>query len=65
MKCLHKQNEVFELDSFTGCLSPLLRPMMDVLANRLDVNQNFPDKELLMMRVTEEANLCGINFVCS
>jgi hypothetical protein len=39
--------------------------MSDVLAFWLDVNQNFPDKELLTMHVAEEANLHGINFVCT
>ncbi len=64
MKHLNQQNDMFEPDSFTGCLSLVLRPMSDVLAFQLDVNQNFPDKELLTMRVAKEANLCGINFVC-
>jgi hypothetical protein len=62
MKRLNQQNDMFEPDSFTGCLSLVLRPMSDVLAFWLDVN---PDKELLMMRVAKEANLCGINFICT
>ncbi len=28
-------------------------------------NHNFPDKEILTLHVPEEANLGGINFVCS
>ncbi len=65
MKRLNVQNDDFKPDSFTGCLSLTLRPMMEVISFRLDVNHNFPDKEILTMRVPEEANLRGINFVCS
>jgi hypothetical protein len=59
MKRLNQKNDMFEPDSFTGCLSLVLRPILDVLAFWLDVNQNFPDKELLTMRVAKEANFCG------
>jgi hypothetical protein len=65
MKCLNVQNKDFKPDSFTGCLSLTLQPMMEVISFWLDVNHNFPDKEILTMPVTEEASLCGINFVCS
>jgi hypothetical protein len=64
MERLNAQNEGFELDSFTGCLSLTLQPMMEVISFQLDVNHNFPDKEILTIRVAKEANLCGINFVC-
>jgi hypothetical protein len=65
MKCLNAQKDSFEPDSFTGCLSPTLRPMTKFISFWLDVNHNFPDKEILTLRVAEEANLHGINFVCS
>jgi hypothetical protein len=39
--------------------------MTEVISFWLDVNHNFPDKEILTMHVAKEANLCGINFVCS
>jgi hypothetical protein len=65
MKRLNAQNNSFEPDSFTGCLSPTLRPMTEVISFQLDVNHNFPDKEILTLRVAKEANLHGINFVCS
>jgi hypothetical protein len=65
MKRLNAQNDSFEPDSFTVCLSPTLQPMMEVTSFQLDVNHNFPDKEILTLRVAEEANLCGIDFVCS
>jgi hypothetical protein len=38
---------------------------MDVKAFWLDVNQTFPDREILAMCVAaKEANIGGINFVC-
>ncbi len=39
--------------------------MTEVISFWLDVNHNFPDREIRRMRVAEEANLRGINFVCS
>ena len=39
--------------------------MADVHKCRLEVNHTFPDKEILVLRVAEEANLRGINFVCT
>jgi hypothetical protein len=65
MKRLNAQNDSFEPDSFTGCLSPTLQPMMEVISFLLDVNHNFPNKEILMLRIAEEANFHGFNFVCS
>ncbi len=65
MKHLNAQNENFEPDSFTGCLSLTFQPMTEVISFWLDVNHNFPDKEILMICVAKEANLRGINFVCS
>ncbi len=38
---------------------------MEVISFRLDVNHKFPDKEILTLHVAEEANLRGINFLCS
>ncbi len=65
LKRLNAQHNSFELDSFTGCLSPTLGPMTEVMSFWLDVNQTFPDKEILTLRVADKANLCGIDFVCS
>ena len=39
--------------------------MADVHKCRLEVNHTFPDKEILVLCVAEEANLRGINFVCT
>jgi hypothetical protein len=65
MKRLQAQNESFNPDAFTGCLFPTLQPMTEVMSFWLDVNQTFPDNDILTMRVAEEANLRGIDFVCS
>ena len=35
--------------------------MADVQKGRLEVNHTFPDKNILLMRVAEEANLRGVN----
>ncbi len=64
MKHLNKQNKDFEQDSFIGCPSLSLRPLMDVKVFWLDVNQTFPNREVLVIHVTEEANLLGVNFIC-
>ena len=39
--------------------------MTDVQKGRLEVNHTFPDKEMLLMWVAEEANLQGVNLFCS
>ncbi len=65
MKRLKDQNEEYEPESFSGCLALVLRPMSDVQKCRLEVNHTFPDKEILAMRVAEEANLQGINILCA
>ena len=59
IKRLRENNEEYEPESFSGCLSPFLRPMADVQKGRLEVNHTFPNKKILLMRVAEEANLRG------
>jgi hypothetical protein len=39
--------------------------MVDVQICCLEVNHTFPDKEILVLFVAEEANLRGINFLCT
>jgi hypothetical protein len=65
LKRLKDQNENFDAEGFSGCLTLGLRTMVDVQKCRLEVNHTFPDKEILVLRVAEEANLRGINFVCT
>jgi len=64
MKRLKDQNNNFDPEEFSGCLKNGLCTMVDVQNCRLEVNHTFPDKEILVLCVAEEANLRGINFVC-
>jgi hypothetical protein len=61
IKHLKENNEEYEPESFSGCLSLFLQPMADVQKGRLGVNHTFPDKKILLMRVAKEANLRGVN----
>ena len=45
----------------TGHLSPQLRNMTTVEREKLMVNDTFPSKEILLIRIAEEANLTGVN----
>ncbi len=65
MKRLKENHDEYEPESFSGCLALVLRPMTDVQKSRLEVNHTFPNKEMLLMRVAEEANLRGVNLFCS
>jgi len=65
IKRLKEQNENYDAEEFSGFLTLGLRTMVDVQKCRLEVNHTFPDKEILVLRVAEEANLRGINFVCA
>ena len=58
-------HEEYIPESYSGCLSPFLRPMADVQKGRLEVNHTFPDKNILLMQVAEEANLRGVNLFCA
>ena len=65
MKRLKDQNNNFDPEAFSGCLKNGLRTMEDVQNCQLEVNHTFPDKEILVLHVAKEANLRGINFVCT
>jgi len=65
LRRLKDQNNNFNPEEFSGCLTLGLCTMLDVQNCRLEVNHTFPNKEILVLRVAEEANLRGINFVCS
>jgi len=64
-KRFKEQNENFDAEEFPGCLILGLRTKVDVQKCRLEVNHTFPGKEILVLRVAKEANLRGINFVCT
>ena len=65
MKRLKDQNDNYTEESFSCCLTTVLRPMSDVQTCRLEVDHTFPDREILAMHVAEEVNLRGINVVTS
>ena len=65
MKRLKDQNDNNTEESFSCCLTTVLRPMSDVQTCRLEVDHTFPDREILAMHVAEEVNLRGINVVTS
>ena len=45
----------------TGNLSLQLRNMTSVEKEKLMVNHTFPSKEILLIRIAEEANHTGVN----
>ena len=57
MKRLKDQNDNYDVEAFSGCLTLVIRPMLDVHKCRLEVNHTFRDKEILTLHVAEEANL--------
>jgi hypothetical protein len=52
----------FNDDDFTGNLSPTLRTMSDVCAAHLERGHSFPDQDLVLLRISEEATFCGIHY---
>ncbi len=57
MKCLKDQNDDYEAESFSGCLTTVLQPMSDVHKCHLEADHTFPDREIQTMCVAEELNL--------
>ncbi len=51
-----------EGNTFTGCIESTLRRMVDVRSSPLVEGHTFPFKDILMMRIVEEANLYGVQF---
>ena len=49
MKGLQDQNNNYDAEAFSGCLTLVLRPMLDVHKCRLEVFHTFPDKEILAL----------------
>jgi hypothetical protein len=45
---------------YTGCTYDILHPMVNVSNSPLPEGHKFPDKETLIMRVADEANLYGV-----
>jgi hypothetical protein len=57
MKQLHNNNVDYQPESFSSCLALVLRSMLEVQQGHLEANHMFLDREILAMRVAEEANL--------
>ena len=55
-------NESTATITFTGNLSPTLRTMDQVRRERLRVGLTFPNREIILLRVAEEANLRQLYF---
>jgi hypothetical protein len=45
---------------FTGNVSPVLRTMVEVGTEPLQVGHNFPTRDIMLLRVLEQANLHGV-----
>jgi hypothetical protein len=45
-----------------GDLTPTLCPMAQVINSHLKKGHTFPERELVALRITEEANTRGISF---
>jgi hypothetical protein len=52
----------FNDGDFTGYLCPTLRPMSDVCVAHLKRGHLFPDRDLVLLRASEEAIFCGIHY---
>jgi hypothetical protein len=60
----YKQGRVLHSKIMTtpGDLTPTLHTMMAVSLSRLKLGQNFPERDIITLRVAEEANYRGILF---
>jgi hypothetical protein len=45
---------------YTGCISETFGPMVEMTNAPLLEGHTFPDKEVVLMRIVEEANLYGV-----
>ncbi len=57
-----KKTTEFNDDDFTGNLCPTLHTMSDVCAKHLEWGHLFPDEDLVLLRISKEANFCGIHY---
>ncbi len=56
------KGELFDKKDYTGDVNPTLRPMAQVINFHLKLGQTFPDKDLVVLPIAEEANFRGISF---
>jgi hypothetical protein len=52
----------FNDGDFMGNLCPTLRPVSNVCATHLERGHSFPDRDLVLLRASKEANFCGIHY---
>ncbi len=53
---------LFDDKDYTGDVTPTLRPMALVINSHLKKGHTFPDRDLVALHITEEANFRGISF---
>jgi hypothetical protein len=54
------KDEYDDVIVYLGVTTPFLRPMSAVEAQPMCVDHNYPSKEVLLLRIAEEANLHNI-----
>ena len=56
------KGSAFVDNDYSGDLTPTLRTMTAVSLSRLKLGQNFPERDIITLRIAEEANYRGISF---
>ena len=56
------KGELFHKKDYTEDVTPTLRPMAQVINFHLKKGHTFPDKDLIVLRIAEEASFCSISF---
>ena len=56
------KGSAFKDNDYSGDLTPTLRTMTAVSLSRLKLGQNFPERDIITLRIAEEANYRGILF---
>ena len=54
-----------DISSYTGVCNPVLRSMTEVELTRMMVGHTYPTKDLVLLRIAEESNLCGNIYLIS
>jgi hypothetical protein len=57
-----QKTTIFNDGDFTGNLCPILRPMSDVCVAHLVRGHSFPDRDLVLLPTSKEANFHGIHY---
>jgi hypothetical protein len=53
------KGELFDKKNYTGDVTPTLRPMAQVIDFHLKLGHTFPDRDLVVLHIAEEANYRG------